>query len=93
MERTLSGDDAANICTHMNEDHADAVAGYARVYANIASVVAAQMIALDQRGMELGVDTATERIVTRITFDHVLADAIDARDTLIAMARQATPSV
>ncbi len=91
MDAMLSAEAAAAICRHMNDDHADAIAAYARSYANIPVVKAAEMIALDGQAMELGVDTGAGRIIARITFDHVLADAGDARDTLIAMARHATP--
>jgi putative heme iron utilization protein len=90
MESTLDAEQAAAICAHMNDDHADAVAGYARTYGSIADVVAAEMVSLDSAAMELAVTTTGERIVTRIAFDHLLRDTDDARTTLIAMARGAT---
>lgn len=89
MEQTLSADAALGIVAHMNDDHADAVAGYARVFANVPDVRAARIVALDGQSMELAVETASEQIRTNIAFDHVLVDASDARDTLIAMARRA----
>ncbi len=89
MQSTLSAQAAAAICKHMNEDHADAVAAYARAYGNIAQVRTAEMIAIDGHAMELGVETGAGRIVVRIGFDHELADGDDARDTLIKLARQA----
>ncbi len=73
----------------MNDDHADAVAAYARSYGAIADVVAAQMLDLDSGSMELRVTTAGGQLVTRIAFDHNLRDTDDARETLIAMARHA----
>jgi putative heme iron utilization protein len=89
MESAFSSDAAATICQHMNEDHADAVAAYARTYGNVERVQSADLVALDAHGMELSVDTGNERIATRIAFDHVLADKDDARDTLIQMAKEA----
>jgi putative heme iron utilization protein len=89
MESTFSADSAAAICKHMNEDHADAIAAYARTFGNIEHVQTAEMLALDAQAMQLGVETGNERILARIAFDHVLADKDDARDTLIRMAKEA----
>ncbi len=90
MNGTLPADAAQAICRHMNEDHADALAAYARTFGQVANVKSAEMISIDGHAMELGVDTGDERVVARIAFDHVLADAGDARDTLIRMAREAS---
>ncbi len=89
MEPTLSSDAAAAICKHMNEDHADAVAAYARTFGHIAGATAAQIVELDGQAMQLEVVADAERIMTRIVFDHVLVDSDDARVTLITMAQQA----
>jgi putative heme iron utilization protein len=90
MDGTLTAEQAAAICAHMNEDHADAIAAYARVYGKIARVETAEMLTIDEHAMELGVETGGTRIIARVAFDHVLRDSGDARDTLIAMARNAT---
>jgi len=90
MDGTLTAEQAAAICAHMNDDHADAIAAYARVYGKIAQVEAAKMLTIDAHAMELAIETGKARITTRIIFDHVLRDSADARDTLIAMARHAT---
>jgi putative heme iron utilization protein len=89
VESALSSDAATAICAHMNEDHANALEAYARTYGRIERVQTAAIIALDPQAMELAVETEAGRIVTRIAFDHVLADKDDARDTLIRMARAA----
>jgi putative heme iron utilization protein len=89
MEQSLSPDAAVSICKHMNDDHADAVASYARIYGKIANVHAAEIVAFDSHGMELRVDSGGERIRAHIPFDHVLRDTEDARTTLIEMARHA----
>jgi putative heme iron utilization protein len=93
MQSALTPEAAAAICRHMNEDHVAEIAGYARTFGGVADAGTAEMISIDAQGMELGVETPGGRIVTRIAFDHVLADSGDARDTLIAMARQAASKV
>ena len=85
----LSAQAAAAICQHMNEDHADAIADYARAYADLAGVTAAQIVAFDGQGMNLAVECGTERTTAHIAFDHELRDSDDARATLIAMAKHA----
>ncbi|WP_448570884.1 DUF2470 domain-containing protein [Trichothermofontia sp.] len=77
------------ICKHMNEDHADAVALYARVFGQLPAVTAAQMQAIDPEGMDLLAQVAGSTQPVRILFDHRLQDSEDAHQTLIAMVRQA----
>jgi putative heme iron utilization protein len=72
----------------MNDDHADSIVAYAHHYANATTVTQATMISLDATGMDLATNGPTPTL--RITFDHELQDANDARDTLIAMAREAS---
>ena len=87
----MSLDDASRhaIVTHMNEDHADAVLLYARVFAGCREARAAHIDALHPQAMELLAETPAG--VTRLTvpFDHVLADREDAHHTLVAMVREA----
>ncbi len=47
------------------------------------------MLAIDSEGMDLTADVNGEAVPIRIQFDHVLADAEDAHQTLIAMVKQA----
>jgi putative heme iron utilization protein len=75
----------------MNEDHADAVARYATVFARCAEVARARMVSLDSEGMDLEVFTsAGDSSTARVPFDHAVVDADDARVTLIALAREAS---
>ena len=87
MARPLTSDAVAKICEHMNDDHADAVARYAEVFGRCTNVEAARLRGFDADGMDLDVVTGGETRATRIAFDHALADADDARETFIAMAR------
>lgn len=77
------------ICRHMNEDHADAVALYVRIFAQLAAVESAQMLAIDPDGMDLQAVVEGTPQTVRVTFDHPLQDSEDAHQTLIAMVKQA----
>jgi putative heme iron utilization protein len=73
----------------MNEDHAEAVALYARVFAQLAAVESAQMLAIDPDGMDLQAVIEGTPQTVRVPFDHSLQDSEDAHQTLIAMVKQA----
>ena len=75
----------------MNEDHADAVAHYARAFGKTPSTLTARLQSFDAAAMVLDVATSEGRHAVRIAFDHPLQDADDARVTLIAMARHDAP--
>jgi putative heme iron utilization protein len=77
------------ICQHMNEDHADAVVLYARVFGNSPAAETAQMLAIDPQGMDLSVTVLGEIAPIRIAFDRDLKDAEAAHYTLIEMVKQA----
>lgn len=86
MSDSLAAESVSKICEHMNADHADALASYARVFGGVADVKAARLVALDPAGLDLSVETATGLVASRILFDHHVGDANDARATLIDMA-------
>jgi putative heme iron utilization protein len=77
------------ICTHMNDDHAEAVLLYAKIYGNLADATAATMKAIDPEGMDLTAQGTAGETPLRIAFDHTLTDSEDAHQTLIAMIRNA----
>ncbi|AFY45846.1 DUF2470 domain-containing protein [Nostoc sp. PCC 7107] len=89
MSEQFSPEISSRICNHMNEDHAEAVLLYAKAFANVTEATAAQMLLIDAQGMDLSAQLNGETIPVRIQFDHVLADAEDAHQTLIAMVKQA----
>ncbi|MGK7926598.1 MAG: DUF2470 domain-containing protein [Spirulina sp.] len=80
------------ICKHMNEDHAEAIALYARVFGKTPAATSAQMLAIDPQGMNLNVQADGMDMKVRISFDHTLADSEDAHHTLIDMVKQARNS-
>ncbi|MDC0835534.1 hypothetical protein CKA32_006642 [Geitlerinema sp. FC II] len=77
------------ICKHMNDDHADAVLLYARVYGDRPEATSAVMEAIDPQGMNLRVRTDSDTVPVRIGFDRDLKNADDAHHTLIDMLKQA----
>ncbi|MFM2432452.1 MAG: hypothetical protein RLZZ511_3666 [Cyanobacteriota bacterium] len=80
---------STRICTHMNDDHADAVLMYAKAYGQATNATAATMAAIDPLGMDLTAEVDGQPLNLRIAFDHELKDSEDAHQTLIAMIRQA----
>ncbi|MEH2399747.1 DUF2470 domain-containing protein [Nostoc sp.] len=89
MSKDFSADISSRICKHMNDDHADAIVIYAKAFGGITDANAAQMLSIDAQGMDLTAQVNGEAVPVRIQFDHVLADAEDAHQTLIAMVKQA----
>ena len=89
MSKDFSADISSRICKHMNDDHADAIVVYAKAFGGVTDANAAQMLSIDAQGMDLTAQVNGETVAVRIQFDHVLADAEDAHQTLIAMVKQA----
>ncbi|MEH2059527.1 MAG: DUF2470 domain-containing protein [Nostoc sp.] len=89
MSKDFSTEISSRICNHMNDDHADAVVIYAQAFGGVTDANAAQMLSIDAQGMDLTAQVNGESVPVRIQFDHVLADAEDAHQTLIAMVKQA----
>ncbi|WP_338429411.1 DUF2470 domain-containing protein [Synechococcus elongatus] len=80
------------ICRHMNEDHADAVLVYAKVYGGATEATAATLTGITPAAMVLDVVEATGARSLQVSFDHELQDSEDAHQTLIAMLRSARAS-
>lgn len=89
MSEAFTPEISDRICRHMNEDHADAILLYAKVYGNATAATAAEMVSIDAEGMNLLTQVDGNKASLRIGFDHVLQDAEDAHQTLIAMVKQA----
>jgi putative heme iron utilization protein len=89
MSESFSPEISNRICQHMNEDHADAVLLYARVFGNSAAATAAKMVSIDADGMNLLAQINETATPVRVPFDHPLQDAEDAHQTLIAMVKEA----
>jgi putative heme iron utilization protein len=89
MSKDFSADISSRICKHMNDDHAEAIVLYAKAFGGVNDAIAAQMLSIDAQGMDLTAQVNDEAVPVRIQFDHVLVDAEDAHQTLIAMVKQA----
>ena len=77
------------ICKHMNDDHAEAIVLYAKVFGNSPKAETATMDSIDPQGMNLTAKINGENFPVRVEFDHTLKDSEDAHHTLIAMVKQA----
>lgn len=77
------------ICAHMNDDHADAILLYAKIYGGVEDALAAQILTVEPSGMNLLVQTETSTVPVEIAFDHELEDSEDAHQTLISMVKEA----
>lgn len=77
------------IADHMNDDHADAVLLYARVFGGLPRAQAARMVDIDETGMELEATLPSGLRKVRVPFPQPLHSPGDARRTLIQMAQAA----
>ena len=89
MSDPISPEVSDRICKHMNDDHADAILLYAKVFGGSEAASAAKMQSIDPQGMTLLTQVNGETVSLRIPFDHDLQDSEDAHQTLIAMVKQA----
>ena len=85
MASDLTPEAFERMTAHMNDDHADSVAAYARYFGKRADVSSARIIEFDRAGITLDVDSNGEHWELRIPFDHQIVDRADARATLVAM--------
>ncbi len=92
MSDKITPEISDRICKHMNEDHAEAIALYAKVFGDSPETETATMVSIDPQGMNLTAQIKGESIPIRITFERTLADAEDAHQMLIGMVRQARKS-
>ncbi len=83
----LSEEAIAGIVAHMNADHAESVCDYARHYGELDVVDAATLRTLDADAMTIVAFSGGAKHVLSVDFDHTLRDTVDARETLVAMAR------
>jgi putative heme iron utilization protein len=84
----LLADAAAGIIEHMNRDHADALATFARVLAG-AEADEALMVSVDRLGFKLRIKSGLRLGSARIPFSREVATAEETRAVLIEMLRSA----
>ena len=81
--------DAAEIISHMNEDHADANLQYVTALAGLADASAATMVGIDRYGVTVRARTPGGPRLARVPFPEPLQSADQARATLIRLLQQA----
>jgi putative heme iron utilization protein len=89
MADPITPEVSQRICTHMNDDHGEAVLMYAKVYGQAENATAATMKSIDPEGMDLNVMLGEESTTIRVPFERSLTDSEDAHQVLIAMVRKA----
>ena len=77
----LTSEVSKRICNHMNNDHRDALLGYARFLGGLPNAVNSEMLAISNKSMSLLVDGQ----MVELCFDHELQDSKDAHKTLKEM--------
>ncbi|MDB9528236.1 DUF2470 domain-containing protein [Oscillatoria sp. CS-180] len=88
MSESITAAVSDRICKHMNDDHADAVLVYAKVYGQAESATAAKMDSIDPEGMNLTAEVDGDTVPVRVSFNHPLKDAKDAHHVLVEMLKQ-----
>ncbi|MGL4882410.1 MAG: DUF2470 domain-containing protein [Waterburya sp.] len=92
MSESITPAISDRICKHMNKDHRDEIALYAKVFGNAPQTETATMDSIDSQGMNISAQIAGKIVPVRVEFDHTLKDAKDAKETLVAMIQQAQTS-
>jgi putative heme iron utilization protein len=85
----LTKEDSESIVTHMNDDHSETVANYVRYFGGVKDVISAEL--KDITNHELYIDTVAHALSCRLAIQLVrpVKNALDAREVLVEMARQA----
>lgn len=81
-------DAGPGIIAHMNQDHADALVLFARVYGGVETTEAA-MTAVDRLGFHLKAKTEDRYHGLRIAFPRPIDDPRDSRGVMVEMVREA----
>ena len=80
---------AAHIIAHMNDDHADTLARYCRVFTRATAATEARMTGVDRYGFEMSVTTDAGPRPIRLAFPESLTTSDEVRRALVAMAKEA----
>jgi putative heme iron utilization protein len=81
--------DALDILTHMNADHADALALYCRAFSKAVDTRAATMTSVDRYGFEMSAQTAAGPRPIRLAFANPISNKTEARKALVALVAEA----
>ncbi len=92
MSESITPKISDRICKHMNDDHPEEIALYARVYGNTPQAETATMNSIDPQGMDISAQVEGKVVPVRVEFDHTLENSQDAHHTLVSMIKQAQNS-
>jgi heme oxygenase (biliverdin-IX-beta and delta-forming) len=76
---------AEPIISHMNADHGDANLAYVQAFAGLREASAAEMVAVDARGMDFSVTIPAGEVPARVAFPSPVANAAAVQAVVIAM--------
>jgi len=79
---------AGGIIEHMNDDHAEALAGYARAFTRADGAESAVMTGIDRYGFEMTVKTPAGARPARIAFANEVTTPNEARAALVALVKE-----
>ncbi len=80
---------ARGVIDHMNEDHADALALYCRVFSRATDTKAATMTGVDRYGFEMSAETARGPRPIRLAFPSPIASSEEARRAMVELLQRA----
>ncbi len=80
---SITNEISERICSHMNNDHQEALLSYARHYGGYKNPKKALMVKITCEAMSLDVDSQ----IISIPFENHLTDREDAHQTLIKMLK------
>ena len=83
------GPSAAGIISHMNDDHADALALYCRAFSKATDIAGATMTGVDRYGFEMSAKTPEGPRPVRLAFAQPVATADEVRAALVRMVKEA----
>ena len=79
------GPSAADVITHMNKDHADAMMVYCRAFSKATDLTAATMTSVDRYGFEMSAVTSEGPRPVRLEFPRSVRTSSEVRSALVAM--------
>jgi putative heme iron utilization protein len=85
--------DASTAVVHLNEDHADALLVIGRALGGYPDATAAECSGIDRYGIDLALDTARGRAVTRVAFTAALTERSQLRAATVELTRRARAAV
>ena len=92
-EFELSDEQKSGIISHMNDDHADAVALYFQAHSQLAGAKRVLMVDLTTESMTLHVEWADRTDTAVVPLSRPLRSVGDARSVLVEMAKAARATV